>query len=151
MRGWRPYHWLALLAIILIIGGCTREWREWSYGYINGTIGGVPHNKSGYVSVQIANGETVLSAADSSADILADTDYWLIFFPATAAGTYSSQDRAKAVFTVSSSERYVSDLDIIIVVSAYTSEGVKGTFSGTLVNSADLLEYEVTGEFDLQI
>ena len=138
---------LSAMAGILMTTSCSLEGSDY---YINGTIGGNTHNKSGYVSAEAVFGETLLLAADSQADFYAGNNCWIIYFSATTAGTYTSDDGAMVLFSVSSSAGYMSDMDISVVVSTYTSAEIAGTFSGTMIYSLNMLEYPVSGEFRVQ-
>ena len=65
---------LSAMAGILMTTSCSLEGSDY---YINGTIGGNTHNKSGYVSAEAVFGETLLLAADSQAEFYAGNNCWI--------------------------------------------------------------------------
>lgn len=120
--------------------------------YVTGTIGGAQYFKSGYLLTTPIAGLTQIVAADSFAQYIAGTDdFWYITFSGNSEGTYLSSNQAVSVsFTLETGETYMVDPgadDVTVTVTQYSNDVITGTFSGTLIFSADSLTYAASGEF----
>jgi hypothetical protein len=136
---------LVAAGCILTAAGCNLADSE---SFINGTIDSTAYNKSGYTLATQIPGATFLLAADSFIDRSAPNGRWRIDIAGTTVGNYTASD-VTVEYDVSSDLVYASGLNITVIVTEYTGEEIAGTFDGGLINSKDLIEYAVSGDFRL--
>ncbi len=115
--------------------------------YINGTIDGSAHNKSGYTLSGVGSGATFLLAADSLLAYVAYDGIWQVNILGATAGSYVYPNVSVAYY-VSTTGLYNSGSDITVEVTEYSVSEIAGTFAGTFTYNA-AGSFPVAGEFRL--